>query len=557
MKQSIIFKTALVALSAVTMTACNDFLDTMPDNRTELDTKEKIQKLLVSAYPTIDPISIGEFMSDNVDDMGPKNPNYNRLLQQLFRWQDVTEDYFCCPDEFWTNLNMCVETANTALEAIEKSDDPSLLTAERAEALLCRAYADFLLVNYFALHYNPNDPERLGITCVKEPMTTIEVHYERETVLENYASIQADLEEALPLVRDDYYVVPKYHFTKMAANAFACQFYLFSEQWDKAKLYADYVLGSNPSSMIRNWKQLGSMDQDFDARSQYYVNADLNNNIMLLTSASLAGRLFGPTYLGKRYAHNAYIGTNETVAALAALWKGDKENFFFPISRYSGTNLDTWIMESLPDMFEYTDPVAGIGIPHTVYAAFSGDEVLLNRAEAKIMLGQYDAAAEDMNVWLGNVADSIVIRGLYFTPQDMKQFMDSIKYSYDDSLHLSSTIKKHLHPLFSIDAEGSIQESMLQLLLAMRRYETLHMGKRWLDIKRYGIVIPRRVMNASGKPEKVIDWLTVDDPRRAVQIPQNSISAGYEANPRVISGSDSESCEGLKEVSFESFLKNN
>ena len=74
---------------------------------------------------------------------------------------------------------------------------------------------------------------------------------------------------------------------------------------------------------------------------------------------------------------------------------------------------------------------------------------------------------------------------------------------------------------------------MIQLVLQCRRYETLHEGKRWFDIKRWGIEIPRRTMDAAGLPLEITDWLTVDDPRRAIQIPQEVVSAGYEPNPRI------------------------
>ena len=93
-------------------------------------------------------------------------------------------------------------------------------------------------------------------------------------------------------------------------------------------------------------------------------------------------------------------------------------------------------------------------------------------------------------------------------------------------------MKKHLNPKFKIDEEGSTQENLIQLILACRRYETLHEGKRWFDIKRWGIEIPRRVMNAAGNPDHINDWLTVDDPRRAIQVPQKVREAGYTPNPR-------------------------
>jgi hypothetical protein len=59
------------------------------------------------------------------------------------------------------------------------------------------------------------------------------------------------------------------------------------------------------------------------------------------------------------------------------------------------------------------------------------------------------------------------------------------------------------------------------------------MGIRWWDIKRYGIEIPRRTISASGVPVSIEDWLSTDDPRRAIQIPLKVRKAGLEPNPRV------------------------
>lgn len=73
---------------------------------------------------------------------------------------------------------------------------------------------------------------------------------------------------------------------------------------------------------------------------------------------------------------------------------------------------------------------------------------------------------------------------------------------------------------------------MLQAVLGMRRIETLQAGLRWFDVKRYGIVIPRRLMDANGSPSKCYDWLSVDDPRRALQLPKKVTAAGMQANPR-------------------------
>ena len=52
------------------------------------------------------------------------------------------------------------------------------------------------------------------------------------------------------------------------------------------------------------------------------------------------------------------------------------------------------------------------------------------------------------------------------------------------------------------------------------------------DVKRYGIVVYRRTLNRGNNVTSVTDSLTVDDPRRAIQLPQDVISSGMTANPR-------------------------
>ena len=232
--------------------------------------------------------------------------------------------------------------------------------------------------------------------------------------------------------------------------------------------------------------------------------------------------------------------------------------------------MDKWSQWRMPYEFEYTDPVAGIGYRHTVYNAFTTDEVLLNRAEAYILKKDYNSAITDLNTWMLNVQSaSTKAKGFRLTTEYVKDFMNSIEYAYTQNYVKDrtgkvlkskqnanldsvvtvgkdqgtvSSLKKHLNPKFSIDAEGSEQESLLQLVLAMRRYETMHEGKRWFDIKRWGIKIPRRLMDASSYPEKITDWLEVDDQRRAIQIPMKVRDAGYEPNPRTETriGSDME-----------------
>ena len=74
---------------------------------------------------------------------------------------------------------------------------------------------------------------------------------------EVYEKIDRDIEEALPLVSDANYAVPKYHFNRSAAYAFATRFNLYYLKWEKVVEYASEVLGSAPSTVMRD--QVGKM----------------------------------------------------------------------------------------------------------------------------------------------------------------------------------------------------------------------------------------------------------------------------------------------------------
>jgi hypothetical protein len=89
MKKKNIFISALTVVFA--LTSCNEWLDVMPDNRAEVDTAEKVRKLLVSAYPENSFTYYGELASDNVDDMGSSATYHHRIWEQMYKWEEVTE----------------------------------------------------------------------------------------------------------------------------------------------------------------------------------------------------------------------------------------------------------------------------------------------------------------------------------------------------------------------------------------------------------------------------------------------------------------------------------
>lgn len=519
--------TVLLVLQSPSFISCDSYLDELPDNRMEVSSTDKIAKLLTTAYPVSAPLFVAEYMSDNVDDYGASNPNTSRFVDQVYHWLDITEASNEGTESLWESCYSSIATANLALESIDAlgGATTAALQQARGEALLCRAYCHFVLVNLFCQAYNSvSSSTDAGIVYMTSTADDIATNPDRGTVAGVYELIGRDLEEALPLVGSDY-SVPKYHFNAKAAYAFACRYYLYHEQWEEAIRYADLCLGSAPEAMLRDWSHMATMTQTYAALTQHYIDASLNCNLMLLTAYSAMGIVFGPySYLSK-YSHGQYLARHEDGEA-PNIW--GTAPYYQGMHTFAATNLDKSIFYKLPYLFEYYDAVAGTGYYRTVYPAFTADECLLNRAEAYVLTGQYEKAARDLTVWMQNIVDT----DMQLSPDMIQQFYNDVDYSYSDERGIASTIKKHLNPHFDIGSEGDVKETMLQCVLGFRRIETLQAGLRWYDVKRYGIEIVRRTINAAGEPEVLTDVLRRDDPRRAVQIPLKARAAGVEPNIR-------------------------
>ena len=144
------------------------------------------------------------------------------------------------------------------------------------------------------------------------------------------------------------------------------------------------------------------------------------------------------------------------------------------------------------------------------------------------MKGDYQAACDDLNLWLHNISTSTYV----FTPDKVKAFFDGLKYSTWET----GTMKKKLNPVFmELNPADEYQEPMIDLVLHIRRMDNIGSGRRWFDLKRYGSTVYRREITQEESgfiPTSVSDSLKAGDPRWAMQIPYKVVKAGFEANPR-------------------------
>lgn len=560
---------ALLAVAALsTLTSCSDFLDKETDTRVSLYNTEQLRLLLGTSYLRGNYAAVCELSTDNlIDENSPSDAgarynldSYSRNDDELFAWEDCRSDSGSdSPSEVWEECYHAIAGANAVLEQVAvfeaEGDKSAELQATKGEALLIRAYHHFILANVFCMPYRGElskaDP---GIPYITAPETKVFVEYDRGNLYDTYAMIEKDLTEGLPLINDAIYEVPKYHFNKAAANAFAARFYLFKREYDKVVTYADAAFGGagvDPSPyMSKIWSQ-GSLRYLSDF-GRYYTDTKDQSNFMVIATYSTWWRHFlGYRYLPGREAKRATIqGPGPTWTNCRYSNKSTGEAFamhpcYYACAFTAGSQeYGTYFGANIAEQFEYTDKIAGIGYCHEVRREFFGEETLLCRAEAKLFLGDIDGCLADLKVWdearrhyvapddrmTPFTKDAIV--SFYSVAADKYERNLSRKLDlgerYQDSLYYGIAKPIHIDEVCPSD-KYKVTDNILPILQCIqhfRRMETIHTGLRWFDIKRFGLSIDHYI----GRYDKVT--LQTLDPRYALQIPNEIIAAGIEANKR-------------------------
>lgn len=566
-------------VATMSLTACNDFLDATPDSRIDVDNEEKVQALLATAYPQASFVRVTELASDNADDLnGDLNGNYDRFSEQCYRWLPITESDNQNTAIIWQDYYSAIASANHALAAIEKMGGAATdkLKALKGEALLCRAYAHFILANIFCQNYSKQhsktDP---GIPYTTEPETTLNPSYDRGTVAEDYEKIEKDLLEGLSLMSDAVYAVPRYHFNTKAAYTFASRFYLFYQQPEKVIEYATKALGTNPEEMMRDYEAMKDMPTDnMQPRSIQYTSAKEKANFLLLPVYSTDQFYFsGYTNMGGRFNNNSYIGQAEQF--FATPWAPDNDNAaqsqqIFRFYWFYSQAKNLFCLPKQPVYYEQYGSNNTTSYYRTIVVALKAEEALLNRAEAYAILNRFDEALADMTIWTKNfVADKVKYNTYTYDenwnyiyadqPIENEITMASVRKwaaKYDYYRPERPMPRKHLHPEWVNLAEGSDQESIIQCVLLLRRLEFLHEGMRWFDIKRYGMKIYRREINTSMNMLTLTDSMEYRDPRQAIQLPYEVQSAGLVPNERPADDGKAELSAWAAQLAERTFILN-
>lgn len=552
-RKNIIYTLSVAALLG--LSSCgSDFLDTPTDSRVELDSTEKLRMLLVSSYPQQNYAWPCELMSDNMEDNNAPDADglrynlapYDRGDEEMFRWDVcVSSTDNDSPSGIWESHYNAIAGANAVLQVLDKWEAEGELDASqlaiKGEALLIRSYCHFMLAQVFCMPYGGDayNESQLGIPYIKTPETTVKPSYARGTLKETYDNVRSDLVAGLELVDNSIYEIPKYHFNKTAAEAYAARFYLFTREYDECLMHCNLAFGGedvDPKQYLSQY--FANLDNfySFSDHGLFQQGTDKPRNFLLIPTYSIAVRHFSG---GNRFGviRDALNSTIHGSSPAWSSWKwkqSGKSGSFTMHPCFNGcayingkSDYGLFIAGNICEQFEYTDKLAGIGYAHVTRSEFTGDELLLTRAEAKLFLGKKESALEDLSIWEKNRRNCPYTGGSDDGFVDLT--LDNIRKFYvdkDPGYGIAKTINiEQICPSqWSISSPEEM--GMLQCIQHFRRIEMLHTGMRWFDIKRLGLEVDRKI----GKSEQ--DHLGIFDQRKAVQIPAEIQAAGMQANPR-------------------------
>ncbi len=486
--------------------SCDKYLDTTPDNRTVLDSDEKVKELLASAYPET---TYGLFcysMSDNISDMGDGNEMFRNNEQGYF-WEEFTDTDQDSPTMYWESAYKAIAHANQALDFIESKKNGEEIPAEYlpyyGEALLVRAYNHFMLVNLWGKHYDPATAATdLGIPYVTEMEDVVFKDYKRETVAKVYELIENDLKEGIQFIQDNAYDVPKYHFNIAAANAFASRFYMFKGEFGKVADYATTALGGNASAKLRDLTGKYNL-MDLNERAAEYSKATEPANLMLTSNITYNFNFF-QGLLRYRLTYDLYKSVFDKIFVK----ESSNHTWAQSLVTVSGDGHVIW---KWGYFFKKMDVNADIGLYYGMTPKIVAEEALFNRIEANVMLEHYTEVEQDLNLYFEN-------RLVPFTDENKVTEAKIMEHFNNDSKADSP-----LNPWYELDEK---QRAYLNCVIHTRRREFVYTGLRWFDIRRFNIKVIHEVEDG----EKVV--LETDDARKVLQIPTMAQQYGLEANNR-------------------------
>jgi len=405
--------------------------------------------------------------ADELVPSGPADP-YGLSLQNYYK-NDFKALYSDNVDIGWQQCYQWIYTTNAAIEGLTKSISLTPIVKQHllGEAKFLRAFINFNLVNIYG-----------GVPLVLSTDYQVNSKLSRTSKSDVYKQIVSDLKEAQALLDDNYLSADVKSITaervrpnKWAATALLARAYLYNAQYDEAATQA--------TSLIENTSKFS------------VVNVPLND--VFLKNSLETIWAFQPTGPSGSNSQNTDVG--KQLILLDELGR---------LSPGGGTLYQVYLSDNVMNSFEAGDrrksdwtgfafghnyafkyKVGDVIAPTSEYLiAFRLAEQYLIRAEARAQLGDFRAAAADLNV-------------LRARARAMP----------------TATLPNPLPPI----SETPDKASMLKVILHERQVELFtEWGHRWFDLIRFG----DQQLLSEIAVEKGTEWSSF---KSVFPIPQNEI----------------------------------
>ena len=250
---ALIWSFCLLAFSA-----CESYLEEMPQNKLMPTTTDDYDQLLNNAYITERVMPYLDILSDDVELIASNHvldgEDEGDWQVAAYMWRDRHDLTMSGGDLAFEKLYESIYYCNVVIENIGEADGVELNeeNVERTrkniegEARCLRAYSYFYLVNLYAMAYDP-------ATCATDPGVPInnstaveDKAYPRNTVAEVYEQIVSDLTKGIQLLKENPIEKgTKVKFNELSATAFLARVYLYMQNGEDAIVCAKEVIASN------------------------------------------------------------------------------------------------------------------------------------------------------------------------------------------------------------------------------------------------------------------------------------------------------------------------
>lgn len=406
--QNKLFYKAVAALAILVVpAACNKQLDSLAPHDVlfedqEFSTAAGFTKTTIANYNSITVsgydynwFNLSEFRGNNVKTIDLTSSSSLTAAQDIdaFNFTNSSSKDFGRSYAFWIAAYKSMLGINIVLKHVDPSEtDPEILEA-KAENLFLRAVIYFNLVRLYGRPYYQSPSTNLGMPLILVPIASIGDKPVRATVEDTYRQIITDLADAAKTFTTKK--VNSYA-SKYAAFAMLSRVYLYMSGTfaqpntsfaQLASQYADSVILNGGYTLLQGtaYKTYYSSSNQLNTETIWAVNHDVG-------STSIPINLYQPTgpYAGSNSYSTGQIKPSPDLLSL--LTAGDLRKNFYTTDKYPGNNVDTLSCNKY--MYKYISVYTSNAPIHYLRLA----ETYLNRAEAKLKLGDNAGALADVNI---------------------------------------------------------------------------------------------------------------------------------------------------------------